>query len=214
MLLEHAWRLCDAPTQAMVGRRFRRRRFLIGLGVFLALVVLLVLTNFVWYLWQINGEQGTFSMAEALPACNGQVLVEGVTYHFRDPHRGEIVMFHARGAIGSNIAPDAHSRQLQINKRVIGIPGDTVVGRDERVYVNGQKADDIQTAAFPRVHLAPKQYFVMGDNRSASYDSREFGPVPRAAIYARAVLIAWPLGRFGIPGYDKKQIPPGRLCGA
>jgi len=202
------------PGEAMARRRFRRRRFLIGLGVFLALAVVLVLTNFVWYLWQINGEQGTFSMASALPPCNGQVLVEGVTYHFRDPHRGEIVMFHARGAIGSNIAPDVQSRQLQVNKRVIGIPGDTVVGRDERVYVNGQKADDIPTAAFPRVHLAPKQYFVMGDNRSVSHDSRGFGPVPRAAIYARAILIVWPLGRFGIPGYDKKQIPPGRLCGA
>jgi signal peptidase I len=194
--------------------RLRRKRLLIALGVVLALAVVLAVSNFWLYLWQINSEAGTFSMAWALPPCNGQVLVEGVTYHFRDPHRGEIVMFHARGAIGAEITPDAHSRQLQINKRVVGIPGDTVVGRANRLYVNGHQADDIATSSFERVHLAPKQYFVMGDNRSVSHDSRDFGPIPRAAIYARVVLIVWPFGRLGVPRYNKKQVPPGTLCGA
>jgi signal peptidase I len=94
------------------------------------------------------------------------------------------------------------------------VPGDTVVGRNNRVYVNGRKADDIPTDPFSAVHLGPKQYFVMGDNRSASHDSRVFGPVPRGAIYARAILIVWPLHRFGVPKYNKSQVPPGPLCGA
>ena len=68
-----------------------------------------------------------------------------------------------------------------------------------RVYVSGRKADDIPTDPFPTVHLGPKQYFVMGDNGSASHDSRVFGPVPRGAIYARAILIVWPFHRFGVP---------------
>jgi Signal peptidase, peptidase S26 len=81
-----------------------------------------------------------------------------------------------------------------------------------RVFVNGKKADDIPTASFPPVHLGPKQYYVLGDNRSYSEDGRDFGPVPRTAIFARLILIYWPLGRFGTPDYNKKLIPPGAIA--
>lgn len=187
------------------------RRLLLGLLVLLGLVATLTVLNLL-SLWQINDEAGTFSMAPAVPPCNGKILVEGFTYLFRDPHRGEIVMFRARGRVGGNIIPTAHHYNLQINKRVIGVPGDTVIGKNNRVYVNGRKADDIPTESFPAVHLGSKQYFVMGDNRGVSYDSRAFGPVPRNAIYARVVLNVWPLGRFGVPRYSKHQVPPGPLC--
>jgi signal peptidase I len=188
-----------------------RRRLLI-VGSSAVVVVVLVALNLLSY-WQINGESGTFSMARALPPCNGQVLVEGFTYLFRDPHRGEIVMFHARGSIGGEIVPTSHHANLQINKRVIGIPGDSVQGRNGRVYVNGDAADNIPTQPFQPIHLGHDQYFAMGDNRSVSHDSRAFGPVPRDAIYARVILNVWPLHRFGIPGYDKNAKPPGVLCG-
>ena len=122
-------------------------------------------------------------MAPTLPPCNGQVLAEGFTYRFRDPHRGEVVMFRARGTIGGQIVPTSHNANLQINKRVIGVPGDTVVGKNGRVYVNGQRSDNIPTAAFPRVKLARDQYFVLGDNRGVSTDSASNvhppGPLPR-----------------------------------
>jgi len=158
--------------------------------------------------------QGTFSMAPTLPGCNGRHLDEGFTYRFRDPHRGEIVLFHARGEIGGTITPDPSSRQLGITKRVIGVPGDTVVGRSGRVFVDGKAADDIPTESFPSVRLGKGEDFVLGDNRSASEHSRIFGPVPRKAIYGRVVLVFWPLGRFGLPGYNKHLKPPGPLCGA
>jgi signal peptidase I len=180
--------------------------------VIVALVAALTVLNLL-SLWQINGESGTSSMAPTLPPCNGQVLVEGFTYRFRNPRRGEIVMFRAEGTIGGEIRPDAHRHNLQINKRVIGVPGDTIVGKNGRVYVDGRPADNIPTEPFPLIHLGHGQYFVMGDNRSASEDSRDFGPVPRGAIYARVILDVWPLHRFGAPRYDKNEKPPGRLCG-
>ena len=174
----------------------RRRRLLRTVGIVVGLAVLLTVLNLLSY-WQINGESGTFSMAPTLPPCNGQVLAEGFTYRFRNPHRGEVVMFRARGTIGGQIVPTSHNANLQINKRVIGVPGDTVVGKNGRVYVNGQRSDNIPTAAFPRVKLARDQYFVLGDNRANSTDSRTFGPVPTSRITGRVVIRLWPPLRVG-----------------
>jgi signal peptidase I len=189
------------------------RRALLPVAI-LAVIILLIAVLVATELLTLRSAGGTFSMAPALPACNGKVVAEGFTYRFRDPQRGEIVVFHARGKLGSTITPDAKSRALAIDKRLIGIPGDTVVGRGERVFVNGSKADDIPTLPFPRVQLGPDEYFVLGDNRDVSHDSRDFGPVPRDAIFAQVVLVAWPFERFGVPEYDKSHEPPGALCGS
>ena len=121
------------------------------------------------------------------------------------------MIIHARGELGGSITPDPRSRDLNLTKRVIGVPGDTVVSRGGHVFVNGRKADYIPTDPFPATRLGPEQYYVLGDNRSEAQDSTEFGPVPRAAIFGRAGLIYWPLGRFGMPGYDKSLVPPGQI---
>ena len=191
--------------------RPRRKVVWVPIATVVALVVVAVVLQSTGLVVSTVGGKGA-SNAPTIPACNARDLAEGFTYHVRDPHRGEMVIIHARGQVGSPITPDPDARDLNLTKRVIGIPGDTVVGRGGRVFVNGTKADDIVTDPFPSTRLGPKQYFVLGDNRSESQDSRDFGPVPRAAIFGRVFLIHWPLGRFGTPGYDKTLVPPGPVA--
>ncbi len=126
---------------------------------------------------------------------NGQyVIVNKTAYWFgRNPHRGDIIVFNA---------PDQPWNDRV--KRVIGLPGDTVrVEPNGTVYVNGQELDE---PYLPENHsgasgtwtVPEEEYFVMGDNRSYSYDSREVGPVPRDKIIGKAWLVIWPLHDWGL----------------
>lgn len=156
---------------------------------------------------------GTSSMAPTIPACDGRTVAEGFTYKWRDPHRGELVVFHASGTVGGQVTPDAESRDLSLTKRVVALPGDQVQGRDGNVYVNGFKIDDIVTKPFPRVEVGADEYYVLGDNRSFSQDSRDFGAVPRNAIFGRVFMVYWPLGDLGSPEIRHEGPPPGEgLC--
>ena len=191
--------------------RLRRKRVVIPVATIVALIALVAVLSWTGLLI-LGRAAGGSSMSPTIPACDGRWLTEGLTYRFRDPHRGEIVAFRARGQLDGPVVPDPDARDLNIGKRVIGIPGDSVVGRGGRVFVNGRKADDILTDPFPLARLGDEQYFVLGDNRSFAQGSRHFGPVPRDAIFGRVVLNYWPLGRFGVPAYDKDLAPPGDVC--
>ena len=126
-------------------------------------------------------------------------LVNKTAYWFgRDPHRGDVIVFKA---------PD--QPQYDRIKRVIGLPGETVeVKRDGAVYVDGQKMEEKYLSS----HIGgpngiwtvpPDQYFVMGDNRGVSYDSRNGGAIPRENIIGKAWLIIWPVGDWGgAPNYS------------
>jgi signal peptidase I len=189
----------------------RRKRVVIPVATIVAVIGLFAVLGSTGLI-VLGRAAGGSSMSPTIPACDGRWLAEGFTYRFRDPHRGEIVVIHARGQLGGPVAPDSKARDLNLGKRVVGVPGDSVVGRGGRVFVNSTKVDDIPTDTFPLIRLGAKQYFVLGDNRGFSQDSRAFGPVPREAIFGRVVLNYWPLGRFGVPGYDKDLEPPGDVC--
>jgi signal peptidase I len=89
-------------------------------------------------------------------------------------------------------------------KRVIGLPGDTVAVKDGLVYVNNQRLDERYVPpeyrdydSHPPVHVGPDEYFVLGDHRVSSNDSRAWGLVPRSYIYGKAVFVFWPLDHLG-----------------
>ena len=89
-------------------------------------------------------------------------------------------------------------------KRVIGLPGDTVSVEDGYVIVNGKKlkenyipAEYRDERSYPAVEIPPEQYFVLGDHRISSNDSRAWGLVPKNYIYGKAVFVFWPPDRVG-----------------
>ncbi len=119
----------------------------------------------------------------------------GQFYLFHPVQRGDIIVFW-----------DEESRQHLI-KRVIGLPGDTVERRNGRTLVNGQALSEPfvkeQSADSMRpVIMGPGEYFVMGDNRPQSRDSRSFGPIQQEEIVGKAWISFWPLNDMGfLPHY-------------
>jgi signal peptidase I len=90
-------------------------------------------------------------------------------------------------------------------KRVIGLPGDLVRIDHGRVYVNGRLLPEPYVPARfaddrsqPQMRIPPDEYFVMGDHRSISSDSRDFGPVDRDLIYGKAAFVYWPMDQAGV----------------
>lgn len=133
---------------------------------------------------------------------NNQYLVAlKYPYYLHNPDRGDIVIMQS-----------PYNRGTDLIKRVVGLPGETVLIGDGTVYINGKVlcepylrpgADGAWSvnASWPAdgqpYHLGSTQYFVMGDNRNVSEDSRTFGTVPRSSILAEAWLRVAPIGAFG-----------------
>lgn len=130
--------------------------------------------------------------------ADGQrLIVSRVNYLFTDPQRGDIIVFNS---------PQGGRTQPPLIKRVIGLPGESVTIQDTQVYVNGVELDEpyikepcsLSNCKDERVELGPNDYFVMGDNRNNSNDSRRFGPVHRDAIIGEALIRYWPPPDWGI----------------
>jgi signal peptidase I len=195
-----------AETDGRAKRRFSFWVELIFLVV-VALIVAVVVRAFVLQTFYIPSE----SMEHTLN-INDRVLVNKVVYDFRGPHRGEIAVFEAPASWRSGAEDE------DFIKRVIGIPGDHIKCCDERgrIMVNGSPLDEpylfhedgVYDAASeqPFDIVVPKgRYWMMGDHRSASSDSRErsirsrdveASTIPEDAMVGRAFVTFWPFNRF------------------
>ena len=131
------------------------------------------------------------------------VIVDRVSYRLGAPQRGDIVVF------------SIESETQDLIKRVIGLPGETVEALDGVVRVDGRPLDEPYLAspagsAYPAHRLGVDEYFVMGDNRGNSRDSRVFGPIHSDDIVGRAWIIYWPVANWGFvprPVYATSDAP-------
>lgn len=124
-----------------------------------------------------------------------RIVVNKVSYHFRGPKRYEIVVFRQ---VGEEASP-----KKDIIKRVIGLPGEKLELKDGIVYINNQPLNEEHPmnrdfADFGPVKVPPKSYFMMGDNRPASADSRYWGFLPEKNIIGPAFFRIWPLRKIGL----------------
>jgi signal peptidase I len=135
--------------------------------------------------------EGT-SMAPSL-SDQERIFINKFVYHVGVIERGDVVVFWY---------PLDPSKSFI--KRVVGLPGDMIEIRQGRVFINGKHLDEPYVPAeymdlsdYAPMRVQPGQYFVMGDHRISSNDSRMFGPVAASYIYGKAVFAYWPVAQFG-----------------
>lgn len=161
----------------------------------LAGAVFLVVYIFLFRPFQVSGESmyPTFQNKE-------YVLTNLIALRFGDPKRGDVIVFKAPTDLNKDFI-----------KRVIGVPGDTVVIKDGMVYINNKKLDEsaylnsqVKTYGQTSIHeneklTVPQGWFlVMGDNRPYSSDSREWGLLKRENIIGKSLVVYWPFTRARI----------------
>jgi signal peptidase I len=128
-----------------------------------------------------------------------RLVVEKVSYRFHPPETGDIVVFET--------PPELQRRGYDKNqafiKRIIGKPGEVISVANGKVYLNGQPLQEDYIAEppnqpFPTVKIPEDEFFVMGDNRNDSNDSRYWGFLPQQNLIGRATFRFWPLDRIGL----------------
>ena len=155
----------------------------------IAIIIALLITRFVITHTVIP----TGSMIPTI-GIDDHLIINKVPFYFTDPKPGEIVIFH---------------QEKELIKRVIAVPGDILDMRDGDVYINDERLDEpylneqnstypffMEDIEFP-LEMPEDMYFLMGDNRNNSEDSRYFGMVNRKQIYAKSGLRIWPLNQIG-----------------
>ncbi len=159
-----------------------------------AVLVALLVRSFVFIMVQVDGS----SMLDTLHNEN-RLFVWRAGYLFDDPRRGDVVICHYPDNEGN------YDENVNYVKRVIGLPGDTVSIEAGDVYINGQKLDEPYVSLNRKsvkeyrdpVTLGEDEYFVMGDNRNNSRDSRYVGAIKRDQIVGKAIWKLYPFDQIG-----------------
>lgn len=118
-----------------------------------------------------------------------RLIIDKISYHLHSPYRNDIVVV------------DLPEMDEMLVKRIVGLPGETIELRNGYVLIDGQPLKEsfpheLSLQNLPPVRLGPLEYFVLGDNRDNSNDSRSFGPIYRESIIGRVWLRYWPLDEF------------------
>ena len=169
--------------------------------VIIALLIVVPIRYFLFQPFFVKGQsmEPTFEEGDYL-------IVDEITYKFREPKRGEVVVFKY----------PANPSQRYI-KRIVGLPGETVEIKEGKIIIFNLKgkqildesaylSSGISTPGEIKITLGENEFFVLGDNRLASSDSRYWGPLPRENIIGRVFLRAWPLtalAKFETPLYSE-----------
>ena len=146
----------------------------------------------VTFLYQPVRVEGTSMQPELRD--QDRLFIDKFFFRFEKIERGDIVVFHY-----------PRDPEKSYIKRIIGLPGDSIFIDHGRVWVNNRPLSEPyvppryrDTRSMPDMIVPPDEYFVMGDHRSISSDSRDFGPVDRDLIYGKAAFIYWPADSMGI----------------
>lgn len=121
------------------------------------------------------------------------LIIDELSYYFKPPQRGEVIVFRY----------PLNPSEFFI-KRIIGLPGETVDIKNNKLFINGDLVNEgylpqnLQTGPDETIKLQENQYFVMGDNRTVSSDSRTWGALPKNNITGRALIRLWPLNKAGM----------------
>ena len=163
------------------------------------IVYIAVIIGLTWLIITFVGQRTRVSghSMEATLHDGDNLIVDKLSYRFRDPKRFEII-----------VSPYRHKENTYYIKRIIGLPGETVQVKDGYVYIDGEKLDenyglevmeDAGIAAEP-IELGEDEYFVLGDNRNHSSDSRDpsVGILHRDELIGRAWVRIWPLDSIGV----------------
>ncbi len=198
------------PLDKVTGRLPRRVRVVVDWVVTIVGAIAIVLAIKAWvvnpYRIPSSSMEPTLHCARPATGCEARfsdrVLANRFIFHFRDPGRGEIVVFKTTPAVVRKCSAGG-----TFVKRIIGLPGETVrirlINGREFVYINGRKLDEPYVQPSRRgfgpekTYKVPKgQYFLMGDNRSSSCDSRQWGGMPRGNILGKVFATYWPPQRI------------------